>query len=126
MPHYSREDASQTETMEGFEGHDEELGGFTVGFETYAANADITPLFAGLPDDRCQSSHWGVVVRGKVAFATADGEEIIEAGSAYYVPPGHGTRLFAGTEVIEFSPSEDLQRTIAVVLKNMESMGPAT
>jgi hypothetical protein len=39
----------------------------------------------------------------------------------YYVGPGHTPVLFAGTEV-EFSPTEELGRTMEVVTKNMEEM----
>ncbi len=42
---------------------------------------------------------------GKVTFKTASGEETFETGDAYYVPPGHTPKLYAGTEVIEFSPT---------------------
>src|SRR5215831_10956479 len=50
---------------------------------------DMAPLFRGLPDDRCQSPHWGIVVKGRLTFTYADGEDVIEAGEAYYAPPGH-------------------------------------
>ncbi|MCX4581546.1 hypothetical protein [Streptomyces sp. NBC_01481] len=61
-----------------------------------AQTADLAPLFKGLPDDRCQCSHWGYVLKGKVVFKTADGEEAFQTGDAYYVPPGRtpdGRRL---------------------------------
>jgi hypothetical protein len=38
------------------------------------------------------------------------------------VGPGHTPVLFAGTELVEFSPSEELGRTMQVVTKNMEEM----
>jgi hypothetical protein len=38
------------------------------------------------------------------------------------VGPGHTPVLYAGTEVVEFSPSEELGRTLEVVTKNMEEM----
>jgi hypothetical protein len=46
--------AAQVETMDGFEGRYEELGGYTVGFEHCTKDDDPAPLFAGLPDDACQ------------------------------------------------------------------------
>ena len=122
MPKASKEHASQHETVEGYEGHFEPFaGGWTVAFETYTQDADLAPLFKGLPDDRCQCEHMGYVIRGKVAFRTADGEEVFEAGDAYYVGPGHTPVLFAGTEVVEFSPSAELARTMEVVTRNMEA-----
>ena len=90
MPRASKTTASDSVELDGYEGHFENLdGGYTVGFETYTADADLTPLFAGLPDDRCQCAHWGYVIKGKVTFKTADGDETFETGDAYYVGPGH-------------------------------------
>lgn len=122
MPKASKHTASETAELEGYEGHMEKFdGGYTVAFETYTADADLTPMFVGLPDDRCQSEHWGYVISGKVTFKAAQGEETFEAGDAYYVPPGHTPVLYSGTEVVEFSPTDRLEETFEVVAKNMES-----
>jgi hypothetical protein len=124
MPKTSKISASESVELDGYEGHFENLeGGYTVGFETYTADADLTPLFAGLPDDRCQCVHWGYVVKGKLTFKSAAGDETFETGDAYYVGPGHTPVLYAGTEVIEFSPTDELQHTLEVVTKNMEAAG---
>ena len=124
MPKASKATASESMVVEGYEGHFEHLdGGYTVGFETYTADADLTPFFRGLPDDRCQCAHWGYVVRGKLTFKTAGGEETFAAGDAYYAPPGHTPVLYAGTEVVEFSPTTDLQQTLEVVEQNMAAAG---
>jgi hypothetical protein len=120
MPKTSKATASETFEVEGYEGHFEDFGPFTVGFETYTADADLAPLFVGLPDDCCQCPHMGYVVQGRVKFTFADGlEETYEAGDAYYAPPGHLPMLYAGSEVIEFSPTAELGRTMEVVAKNM-------
>ena len=47
----------------------------------------------------------------------------IEGGDAYYAPPGHLPTLYAGTEVVEFSPTAELQKTLEVVSRNMEAAG---
>ena len=90
MPKASKATASETVEVEGYEGHFEHFdGNYSVGFETYTADADIAPLFKGLPDDRCQCPHWGYVIKGKVTFTFADGhEETYETGDAYYAPTG--------------------------------------
>jgi hypothetical protein len=98
-----------------------ELDGYTVGFESYHADADGAPFFRGLPGDRCQCPHWGVVVSGRLVFRYPDGEETFHAGDAYYARPGHTPEVSAGTEVVEFSPTEQLQATMAVVSANMEA-----
>lgn len=80
----------------------------------------LVPLFAGLPGDRCHCAHLGYVLAGRVRFTFADGrEEAYEAGEAYHAPPGHTPTLYAGTELVEFSPTGPLQETIAVVTRNM-------
>ena len=127
MPKASKTSASEHETLEGYEGHFEHFeGGWTVGFETYSADADLAPFFNGLPNDQCQCEHMGYVVKGKVAFRSNDGEEVFEAGDAYFVGPGHTPVLYAGTEVVEFSPTDRLAETMEVVTKNMEEMGAAS
>jgi hypothetical protein len=124
MPKASRTTASETVEVEGYEGHLEEFdGGYTVAFERYTADADLAPFFVGLPDDLCQCEHWGYVVTGSVTFKTRDGEETFQTGDAYYVAPGHTPVLSNGTEIIEFSPTVELQRTLDVVTRNMESVG---
>lgn len=65
MPKASKQTASDFVTVEGYEGHFEELGGYTVGFETYTADADLAPFLAGLHDDRCQCFHLGYVLKGR-------------------------------------------------------------
>ena len=64
----------------------------------------------------------GYVIRGKVGFRSGGNEELFEAGDAYYVGPGHTPILYAGTEVVEVSPREELGRTMELVMKNMEEM----
>jgi hypothetical protein len=124
MPKASKESASETVEVEGYEGHFENFdGGYTVGFETYTQDTDLSPFFSGLPDDRCQCPHWGYVIEGKVSFKYGDDEETYETGDAYYAPPGHTPVLFAGTQVVEFSLTDELQRTVEVVTKNMEAAG---
>ena len=119
MPKISKSDAPDVMELEGYEGRFGELLDYTVGFETYSADADLAELFKELPDDRCQCPHWGVVMKGKLKYTSADGEVVIQAGEAYYVPPGHLPYLYAGTEVIEFSPTKELHETLAVIEKNM-------
>ena len=121
MPKVSRESATETHEAPGYEGHFEDLGGYTVAFERYSEDADLSPLFAGLPDDRCQCPHWGVVLKGKVTYRYASGDETIEAGEAYYVPPGHTPVHYAGAEIVEFSPTAEMERTLEVVMRNVEA-----
>jgi len=123
MPGASRTTAPRTANGPGYEGHFDQLGEYTVAFERFSGGGDMAPLFRGLPDDRCQSPHWGVVLEGRLTFTYADGEDVIEAGEAYYAPAGHTPAADPGTETIEFSPTADLHATMAVVMKNVEALG---
>jgi hypothetical protein len=99
------------------------LGGYTVSFETFKQDVDPAPFFAGLPDDRCQCEHWGVVTEGQITFRWADHEETYGAGDAYYAPPGHLPLVTAGTSTIEFSPTAGLDETMAVLQGNLAAAG---
>jgi len=122
MPKTSKETASTVESAPGYEGRFEDLGGYTVAYETYTEDADLAPLFVGLPDDKCQCPHWGIVLKGKLTYHQGGVAETITAGEAYFVPPGHTPVLHAGTEVVEFSPTADLERTLEVVMRNAEAL----
>jgi hypothetical protein len=101
-----------------------ELDEYTVGFETYPGeDVDPAALFVGLPDDRCQCPHWGVVQTGQITFRWADHEETYGAGDAYYAPPGHLPLIAAGTSLVEFSPTRALNETMAVIEGNVAAAG---
>src|SRR5439155_15348334 len=117
MPKVSAATASRVEDMGVMEGRYEELDGYTVGFESFRESVDATPLFKGLPDDRCQSPHWGYVMRGKVTFKFADRDEVYETGDAYYAPPGHLPVVEAGADIVQVSPTVACGRTMAVMVK---------
>src|SRR5436305_6860544 len=119
MPKASKQTASTVQDMGVMEGRYEELDGYTVGFETFREDADATPLFKGLPGDRCQSPHWGYVLRGRVTFRFGDREEVYETGDAYHAPPGHIPVISAGTEIVEFSPTAEYEKTMQVVARNV-------
>ena len=121
MPRTRKDEAPIAVAEPMIEGRYVELDDYTVSFESFPIASDPGPLFAGLPDDRCQCPHWGYVVRGSFSATFAAGEETFHAGDAYYLPPGHLTKLGAGTEVIEFSPTTQLQETMAVVGANMQA-----
>jgi len=64
-----------------------------------------------------------VVLEGTLVFRYRDGgEDVIEAGEAYYAPPGHLPVFRAGTRVVEFSPTAALEQTLTVVMANLQAM----
>jgi hypothetical protein len=105
------------------EGRYAEIDDYTVGFESYPEDVDPAPLFAGLPDDRCQCPHWGVVQDGQITFRWADHEETYGSGDAYYAAPGHLPLVAAGTTIVEFSPSDRLAQTMAAIEGNLHASG---
>lgn len=122
MPKANKNDIEEAAIAPGFEGRYSELLDYTVGFESYDAESDLTPLFVGLPNDACQCIHLGYVLKGSVTFKTEQGDETFSTGDAYVVGPGHTPVLHPDTEIVEFSPTKELNDTMAVVSRNMESM----
>jgi hypothetical protein len=119
----SKDTASHVDDLGAVEIRTEELGDdYLVEFATFRQDADGTPFFQGLPDDRCQSPHWGYVLRGRLTFRYPDHDEIYDAGDAYYAPPGHVPVATADTETVEFSPTEAYRRTAAVVAANAAAL----
>jgi hypothetical protein len=119
MPKTSKQTASNVNDIGILEERSQDLDGYTVSFCQFREDGDAAPVFRGLPDDRCQSQHWGYVFSGKVTFRYADHDEVYEAGDAYYAPPGHIPVVTAGTEVLEFSPAAEYRLTQEAVARNM-------
>jgi len=99
-----------------------EWGDMNVAIESFPAGADSAPIFKGLPDDRCQCVHWGYVIKGRYRAVYRDHEEVFSAGDAYYLSPGHTTYFEEVTELVEYSPKGEYQKTLEVVGRNIASM----
>ena len=97
-----------------------ELEDFTVNFVTIRQDHDLAPMLASLPGGMCHCPHWGVVDKGRLTVSYADRKEVIEAGDAFYMPPGHTAAAEAGTELIQFSPTDLLAETEAAIAKAMQ------
>jgi len=123
MPSASKMSTPVAVDLDEIQGRYAPLGVYTVAFETFKQDVDPAPLFVGLPGDRCQCEHWGVVTEGQLTFRWVDHEETYVAGDAYHAPPGHLPLVTAGTTVVEFSPSDELEKTMAVVQGNLAAAG---
>ena len=121
MPKVSR-DSAEVQDVGVVEDRHGELDGYTINFVSFRQDVDGTPMMKGLPDDRCQCPHWGYVLEGRLTFRFADHDEVFEAGDAFYLPPGHIPLADAGSEYVQFSPTEELKATEAVMTKNMQAM----
>ena len=83
------------------------LEGFTIGRLTFEPgwrwSECIKPV---AKTDRCQVSHVGYAISGRMKVRTEDGtEKTIAGGDSYTIPPGHdawveGNEPFVGIEVI--------------------------
>lgn len=99
-----------------------EMDGYTCNFVTIRQGHDLAPMLAHLPTGRCECPHWGMVFRGRITVRYVDREEVIEAGEAYYMPPGHAPAADDGTEFVMFSPTDLLEATDAAVKAAMARM----
>ena len=122
MPKVSRDSATQGGEFGPVTDRSDQIDGYTVNFTSFHEDVDGTPLMKGLPDDRCQCPHWGYVVSGRLTFRYADREEVFEAGDAFYLPPGHIPFADAGSELVQFSPTEELLVVEDAMMKNMQAM----
>jgi hypothetical protein len=120
MPKVSKQSAAHVDQFGPVEDHHEDVHGYTINFVSFSEDIDATPMMKGLPDDSCSCPHWGYVLKGRLTFRFADHDEVVEAGDAFYLPPGHIPTAEAGSEYVQFSPSDEL-RTVAEAMKaNMQ------
>jgi hypothetical protein len=88
--------------------HRAEAGGMTIALERWTAGLDTADWFASLPDGACQEPHWGYCLKGQVTMRYTDGEvEVLSAGQAYYIRPGHNAHIDSDVEFVEFSRADD-------------------
>jgi hypothetical protein len=109
-------DVAQTRTVD--------QGGMTIAFERLSAGVETAPLYNGLPDDACQSPHWGYLIEGRLRVQLTDGtEESIVAGQAYHLPAGHNVVVEQDALILELSPTEDRARTMQHAAEMMQAAG---
>ena len=121
---HASKDQLPAEKLGDYEGRMTQFGDdYYVNFESIPAGMGGAQLFKGLPDDACQCEHWGYLFKGSFKFSYTDGsEEVVSAGEAYYARPGHVFEALEDCETVEFSPKEELDRTLEVVGKNLEAV----
>ncbi len=99
-----------------------DAGNMKLSHEVAPAGMDNAPLFKGLPDDRCPCEHWGYILKGSLRVSYASHEEIIRAGEVYYLAPGHTVRTEEDCELVELTPRDLFDQTMAVVAQNLASV----
>ena len=118
----SRQDVPVAVDIPGVTIRQLEWGDMNAALESFAAGTDTEPVFKGLPDDRCSCPHWGYVIKGRLRVRYKDHEEVLSAGDAYYMAPGHLPIFDEDTELVEFSPKGEYQKTIEVAARNVAAM----
>jgi hypothetical protein len=99
-------------------------GGMIANYAEVPAGTDFTPLFKGLPDDKCHSPHWGYTLKGSLHVGYADGtEEVLKAGEAWYLPPGHTAwTTDEDTAIVLFSPEKEETEVMEHIQKRQEEL----
>jgi hypothetical protein len=121
--HVSKDELEPTILGE-YEGRSIDAGDLRIAFESMPAQfpPDESP-FKGLPDDRCQCDHWGYLFKGSFRVSYTDGpDEVVHAGEAYHLRPGHFVQTLEPVELMELSPVAEHDRTMAVVARNMSAL----
>ena len=98
MPGFSSDDLPITRERDGFCQRATQAGGMTIAFERVPRG----DYGAAGP---CMTAHWGYVFKGRARVRYATHEELLEAGQAYYLAPGHRIEVLEDSEVVEFSPA---------------------
>ena len=110
----SRDSAEQVEQHGPVEDRHQAGDGYTINFVTFGADVDGTPLLKGLPNDSCHCPHWGYVLKGRMTYHIDGGEDVVvEAGDAFYMPPGHIAGCRGGHRVRAVQPDRAAGRGVA-------------
>ncbi|MET7617078.1 hypothetical protein [Streptomyces sp. NPDC005408] len=97
-----------------------ELGGdMTAAFARLPKGTDMGPAVKGLPGDMCQCPHWGFLFSGRLMMRTPSGDEIYEAGQAFYWPAGHVPVALEDCEYVDFSPTREMKEVVDYVKAHM-------
>ena len=118
--HTSRDDLEAI-VMGEYEGRQIDAGAMRIAFESMPGQfPPDESLFRGLPDDRCQCDHWGYLFKGSFQVTYKDAPtEIVRAGEAYHLRPGHFLQTLEPVELLELSPVAEHDRTMAAIARNI-------
>ena len=122
MSRVSRQSAPEVTDYGPAEDRGAHFDGYAVIFTSIREDSDLAPLLKGLPGDSCQCPHWGYVTAGCLTVRYGERQELVEAGDAFYLPPGHVPAAVAGTELVMFSPQDELAVSERAMRENMQRM----
>ncbi len=113
--HGSKTDIPRVMDGKSFVSHSTAWGDMVATIDRWDAGFDGSPFFAALPEGMCPVPHWGYVSKGRVRIRYRDREEVIEAGQAFYLEPGHIPFADEDSELVYFSPADEMAKTEALL-----------
>lgn len=122
MPKISKETAPNVEEFDLAVDISGPVDDYTVDFVTIRQQHSLTALLKGLPGDSCPCRHWGYLFTGRITVTYEDRIEVYQAGDAFLMTPGHVPAAEAGTEFIQFSPTDELDLVRAHMTANAAAM----
>ena len=91
-------------------------GELDVAVETQAAGRDATATFhRAFPDGRCAVPHWGYLIQGRMRIRYPDHEEVISAGEAWYMAPGHIPAIEEDVVDVVFTMAGEYEKLMAAL-----------
>ena len=88
----------------------------------FRKGTDIGPALEGLENDLCQVPHWGYVINGSLTVSYDDGsDEEVKTGDIFYWPPGHTVVYNEDSEIVEFSPKDEMAKLLGHIKGKMTS-----
>ncbi|TRX71454.1 cupin domain-containing protein [Carboxylicivirga sp. M1479] len=89
---------------------------------TLKAGTDFSPLLEGLKDDKCQTPHWGFVIKGDITVEyTNKSQETVTTGDLFYWPPGHTVMVNNDSDIVLFSPQKEHTEVMDHILCKIEA-----
>ena len=120
MPKVSKSTAANVEDFGVAVDRTTVVDGYSISFVSIRQTHDLAPILASLPAGHCTCPHWGYVLKGKITIRYGDHEEAVTAGEAFYMPPAR-PRSRGRTELIQFSPAQDLAVVVNGVREAMQA-----
>src|SRR5690349_7419181 len=111
MPTVSKHTTAKVDEYPVATDRSSDLAGYTASFVDITQTHSLAPMLAGLPGAHCRCPHWGYVFSGRLVVRYDDHDQVIVAGDAFYMPPGHVPEADEGTEFVIFSPTDALEAT---------------
>jgi hypothetical protein len=121
VPKVSKQSATTVKNFGVAEDRSADVDGYTINFVSILQTHDLAPMLKALPGGNCSCPHWGYVLKGRVIVRYADHEEVLEAGDAFYMAPGHAPEAEAGTELVQFSPAKEFADVEAAIVKTIQA-----